>query len=76
MRTYNLSRLGLVAGALSALQFEVSSTAEAMRHFSSAYGWGPAKPVRRSKNPPTKRKLKANRNHISRRVRRKHRRAA
>lgn len=29
----------------------------------------------RSKNPPTKRKLKANRVHVSRRVRRKHRRA-
>lgn len=28
----------------------------------------------RSKNPPPKRKLKPNRNHISRRVRRKHRR--
>ncbi len=31
---------------------------------------------RRSKNPPTKRKLKSNRLHISKRVRRKHRRAA
>jgi hypothetical protein len=31
---------------------------------------------RRSKNPPTKRKLKSNRLHISRQVRRKHRRAA
>lgn len=29
----------------------------------------------KSKNPPTKRKLKANRLHISRRVKRKHRRA-
>ena len=31
---------------------------------------------RRSKNAPTKRKLKANRLHVSRRVRRKHRRRA
>ncbi len=31
---------------------------------------------RRSKNAPTKRRLKANRLHIGRRVRRKHRRAA
>lgn len=31
---------------------------------------------RRSKNPPTRRKLRANRLHISKRVRRKHRRAA
>lgn len=36
-----------------------------------------AAPVkRRSKNPPHKRKLRANRLHVSRRVRRKHRRAA
>ena len=30
---------------------------------------------RRSKNPPTKRRLKANLRHVSKRVRRKHRRA-
>lgn len=76
MRMHSLSRLGLVGAALSAIQVEASSAAEAMRHFSSAYGWGPSNTVRRSKNAPTKRKLKANRNHISRRVRRKHRRAA
>ena len=31
---------------------------------------------RRSKNPPTRRRLKANRLHVSKRVRRRHRRAA
>ena len=37
--------------------------------------WSVGPQFRRSKNPPTKRKLKANRLHISKRVRRKHRRA-
>jgi hypothetical protein len=41
----------------------------------AAAHWAAPVERRRSKNPPTKRRLRANRLHISRRVRRRHRRA-
>lgn len=48
---------------------------KAVKRQKFAEAYGPPR-YRRSKNPPTKRQLKSNMRHVSKRVRRKHRRAA
>ena len=74
-------RIGAVLAATAALfagpavMREMESEADFRRFFTRRLGFKPAQ-FRQSKGKPTKRKLKPNRLHVSRRVRRKHRRAA